>query len=173
MYLRVSQWRQMSNPIKSVCGFHCTGKVYAALRTATPPVSCSSLLITASKFMQGKKQFSALLDCAVGQAVDSAWSSHALWPARCRFGSAPPAALSALRKHQNDTWHTSSVKSHFSLSTQTGPSHQRPFPWATMISQGQWDLKLLNKLSPLCLVFSFAVGFSHQMQLFIPQVEKS
>lgn len=128
MYLRVSQWRQMSNPIKSVCGFHCTGKVYAALRTATPPVSCSSLLITASKFMQGKKQFSALLDCAVGQAVDSAWSSHALWPARCRFGSAPPEALSALRKHQNDTWHTSSVKSHFSLSTQTGPRDPSPGP---------------------------------------------
>lgn len=79
MYLRVSQWRQMSNPIKSVCGFHCTGKVYAALRTATPPVSCSSLLITASKFMQGKKQFSALLDCAVGQLPCIVASTVQVW----------------------------------------------------------------------------------------------
>lgn len=171
MYLRVSQWRQMSNPIKSVCGFHCTGKVYAALRTATPPVSCSSLLITASKFMQGKKQFSALLDCAVGQAVDSAWSSHALWPARCRFGSAPPC--SSFCTQETSKWYLAHFICQISFLFEHTNRPQRPFPWATMISQGQWDLKLLNKLSPLCLVFSFAVGFSHQMQLFIPQVEKS
>lgn len=40
-----------------VCDLHCTGKVYAALRTATPPVSCLSLLITASEFMQRKDNF--------------------------------------------------------------------------------------------------------------------
>lgn len=129
---------------------------------------CSYLLQNLCK----EKTFSALLDCAVGQAVGSAWSSHPLWPAWGRFGSGAMAhCSSSFCTQETLKWYLAHFSCHYRLlsnlislciwSTQTGTSQQRhfpgTFPWATMISQGQWDLKLLNKVSPLCLVFSFAV----------------
>lgn len=130
-----------------------------------------------------KRQFSALLDCAVEQAVGSAWSSqsfHPSWPALCRFGSGATAScsspLSALRKHQNGTWHISAATTDFDqisflfapgAHTQAHPTRDTllvPSPGTQWYSQGQCDLKLLNKVSPLCLVFSLAIRLPYHRE---------
>lgn len=119
-----------------VCDLHYTGKVYVALKTCN---TISQLFISAHncfRIYAKKRQFSALLDCAVGQAVDSAWSSqsfHPLWPAQCRFGSGAMALqlfLSALRKHQNGTRHISAATTDFyQISFLFAPgAHKRAHP---------------------------------------------